>query len=98
MAEPHRFDWLGPTGVGVGICVAGCSCSDDGANTPGGANVSVTRSPVAHDTTALADALPEGVYPSSEPIPFVVDRPFLFFIRDATGLVLFGGQVLDPSV
>jgi serpin B len=30
-------------------------------------------------------------------VPFVVDRPFLFFVRDASGLVLFGGQVVDPS-
>jgi serine protease inhibitor len=26
-------------------------------------------------------------------LPFVVDRPFLCFIRDATGAVLFSGQV-----
>ena len=31
------------------------------------------------------------------PTPFVVDRPFLFFVQDATGLVLFSGQVVDPT-
>jgi serpin B len=31
------------------------------------------------------------------PVPFVVDRPFLFFIRDSSGAVLFSGQVVDPS-
>jgi serpin B len=31
------------------------------------------------------------------PVPFTVDRPFIFFIRDTTGLLLFAGQVLDPS-
>ncbi len=31
------------------------------------------------------------------PIPFIIDRPFLFFIRDTTGLILFVGQVLDPT-
>lgn len=27
----------------------------------------------------------------------IVDRPFLFFVRDATGAILFAGQVIDPS-
>lgn len=35
--------------------------------------------------------------PVDPPIPFVVDRPFLFFIRDKTGAVLFSGQVVDPT-
>ena len=29
--------------------------------------------------------------------PIVADRPFLFFIKDATGAVLFSGQVMDPT-
>lgn len=32
-----------------------------------------------------------------QPIPFHVDRPFLFFIRDSSGAVLFSGHVVDPS-
>jgi serpin B len=31
------------------------------------------------------------------PVPFAVDRPFLFYIQDKTGLVLFAGQVVDPT-
>ena len=31
------------------------------------------------------------------PTPFTVDRPFLFFVQDQTGLVLFSGQVVDPT-
>jgi serpin B len=31
------------------------------------------------------------------PKRFILDRPFLFFIRDVTGAVLFAGQVLDPT-
>jgi serine protease inhibitor len=31
------------------------------------------------------------------PVPFDVDRPFLVLIGDATGAILFVGQVLDPT-
>ncbi len=31
------------------------------------------------------------------PPVLVFDRPFLFFIHDATGAILFAGQVLDPT-
>jgi serpin B len=31
------------------------------------------------------------------PVPVAFDRPFLFFIQDQTGLVLFTGQVVDPT-
>jgi serpin B len=31
------------------------------------------------------------------PISFTADRPFIFFIRDTTGLILFVGQVVDPT-
>jgi serpin B len=29
-------------------------------------------------------------------VRFAVDRPFLFFVRDTNGTILFSGQVLDP--
>jgi serpin B len=35
--------------------------------------------------------------PVEQPIPFEVDRPFLYFIRDENGAVLFSGHVVDPS-
>ncbi len=31
------------------------------------------------------------------PTPVTFDRPFLFFVQDKTGLVLFSGQVVDPT-
>jgi serpin B len=43
---------------------------------------------------ATAVTMPGG---NPTPTPFIVDRPFLFFVQDATGLVLFSGQVVDPT-
>jgi serine protease inhibitor len=34
----------------------------------------------------------------SKPRSITIDRPFLFFIRDDDGAVLFSGQVVDPSL
>jgi len=41
-------------------------------------------------TIAIAGAGSVGLF-------FVLDRPFLFFIHDTTGAVLFIGQMLDPN-
>jgi len=36
---------------------------------------------------------------TSEPLEFIVNRPFIFFIFDEdTGTILFMGRVLDPTV
>jgi len=45
---------------------------------------------------ATAVVMNAGGMPTT-PKPFIVDRPFIFFIRDSTGLILFVGQVLDPT-
>ena len=35
----------------------------------------------------------------SAPRRFVVDRPFIFYIRDkVTGVLLFQGRVADPTI
>jgi serpin B len=52
-------------------------------------------------TAAAATAVAVGTDAVQEPqsIPFVVDHPFLFFIRDVpSGTILFAGHVEDPSV
>jgi serpin B len=50
---------------------------------------------------ATAIVMPAGAAPDEEPpkpIPFVIDRPFMFLIRDGhTGCVLFMGALCDPS-
>ncbi|MET0384673.1 MAG: serpin family protein [Polyangiales bacterium] len=52
-----------------------------------GTVASAATAVVARTDAALAD-----------PQAFVVDRPFLFFIRDHSGAVLFAGQVIDPTL
>jgi serpin B len=48
--------------------------------------------------TALVMALGAAPPPPDEPIPFVVDHPFLFVLRHAaTGAILFLGRVEDPT-
>ena len=54
-----------------------------------------TEAAAATAITALAAAAD---WKPPTPTPFVVDRPFYFFIRDrGTGSVLFQGRVMDPS-
>jgi serpin B len=55
-----------------------------------------TEAAAATVIIALAGAAIEEEPP--QPIPFVVDRPFYFFIQERlTGAVLFMGRVVDPS-
>jgi serpin B len=44
------------------------------------------------------DSVASGQTATAGPVSLVVDRPFLFFVRDvATGAVVFQGRVVDPS-
>ncbi len=56
-----------------------------------------TEAAAATLLAAMAGAVMEEEPP--QPIPFVVDRPFYFFIQELlTGAVLFMGRVLNPEV
>jgi serpin B len=55
---------------------------------------------VDENGTEAAAATAVTVGTTSAPVEIIqlnVDRPFLFFIRDDSGAVLFSGQVVDPS-
>ncbi len=55
-----------------------------------------TEATAATAVTALGGAWREEAPP--QPVPFVVDSPFYFFIQERlTGAVLFMGRVLDPT-
>ncbi len=50
-------------------------------------------------TAVIISALIASPTMPPEPFPFIVDRPFVFFIRDtSTGAILFIGHVVNPSV
>ncbi|MET0827489.1 MAG: serpin family protein, partial [Acidimicrobiales bacterium] len=47
---------------------------------------------------ATAVAAATSAAPTGGPVTMLVDRPFLYFVRDvATGAVVFLGRVADPS-
>jgi serpin B len=46
---------------------------------------------------AAATALRAGTGRPEQPVELTMNRPFLFFIQDTTGVVLFSGQVVDPT-
>ena len=49
------------------------------------------------EAAAATAVIGTGTSAPLEVIPFTVDRPFLYFIRDQNGIVLFSGHVVDPS-
>jgi serpin B len=52
---------------------------------------------VDEEGTVAAAVTSVGVRVTSAPVPFTVDRPFLFAIRErASGAILFVGRVVDP--
>jgi serpin B len=48
---------------------------------------------------ATATIMPTGAaIQTQEPVPFICDHPFLYFVRDTqTGSILFAGRMMDPS-
>jgi serpin B len=49
------------------------------------------------EAAAATAVVGDGSAIQPEPISVIFDRPFLFFIQDKTGLVLFSGHVVDPT-
>jgi serpin B len=61
------------------------------------ANISVDEAGTEAAAATAVVAVGSGA-PAAPPVSLVVDRPFIFFIRDvATGAVVFMGRVADPS-
>ena len=46
---------------------------------------------------AAATAVVVGFNSEPDPAPMEVDRPFLFFVTDESGAIVFAGQVTDPT-
>jgi serpin B len=58
------------------------------------ASIDVDETGTVAEADTTAEHTPAAAAPS---VPFSVDRPFFFFIRDkSTGTILFAGHVLDP--
>ncbi|MEI8257979.1 MAG: serpin family protein [Deltaproteobacteria bacterium] len=59
--------------------------------------VDETGTEAAAATAVVVTATSAAMLPPAPPQPFVVDRPFLFFLRDtSSGAILFAGRVEDP--
>jgi serpin B len=49
------------------------------------------------EASAATAVMLNGSGPPQTPVDFNVNRPFIYYIQDKTGLVLFAGQVVDPT-
>src|SRR5690606_32969201 len=94
------------TDMGMGVAFGG-SADFSGMNGTGNLAISEVKHKsfveVNEEGTEAAAVTSVGIIPTStnhpKPYVFTVDRPFLFVIREMeTGLILFIGQVNDPSI
>ena len=87
--------------LGMGIAFSGQADFSGLANEPLSIAAVVQKAFIGADedgteAAAATAVIGSGAIPTP-PIPITFDRPFLFFIQDKTGILLFAGQVVDPS-
>ena len=51
------------------------------------------------EAAAATAVMMAGSAPNEDnPIDFTIDHPFIFFVMDITGSILFAGRVMNPAV
>jgi serpin B len=89
------------TSLGMGIAFDDSSADFTKINPAGDLHISTVKHKtfvqVDEEGTEAAAATSVEVGVTSAPLPFVIDRPFLFAIRERiTGTILFMGKMVDP--
>ena len=90
------------TALGMGIAFSESDADFSRMHRGGGVFISEVKHKtfvdVNEEGTEAAAATSVGIAPTSMPVSFIVNRPFVFLIRERlSGTILFMGKVVDPS-